>query len=267
VSKNEFSIVIVTFNSAACILDLLGDIESCDEDILKRIYIVDNNSSDNTVSDVQRNYPRVNLIKNIENIGYGRAVNQAAIYCNTPFIFLLNPDIRLPENFFEDMLKISTLENIAAAGPVQYKTKSNKYFLNFCWSFLKFDCFMLFLKKKINPNTKSTHPIQVTFLNAGCLLIDKQAFDQVGGFDEKYFLYGEEPDIFLKFKLHKYKCYLHPFVEVHHLRDQSMKSLPLSKNIQYRLTAVQNIIDALVRGYFRVIQMKFDSNFYGKVES
>lgn len=253
----NFSILIVTYNNQSCILDLLDDIFSVNIDYLDHTTIIDNLSHDATAAVIQQYFPQVNLICNPENIGYGRAVNQGCRLFDTPYFFLLNPDIRIPKGFFEEMLTLTDFERMAAAGPLQFKTVRKKYFLNFSWSFLKPECFMLFLKKKFQPEKRYSKPIRVTFLNAGCLLIDKTAFDRVGGFDEKYFLYGEEPDLFLKFKAHKYRCYLHPGVEVNHLRDQSINTLPLSTKLKYRLNAVGNILDALIRGYFRILQKNY----------
>ena len=252
---DTFSILIVTFNNQTCILDLLDDIYSVDSEYLKRTTIIDNNSSDATAAVIQQQYPQVNLIQNPKNIGYGSAVNQGSRLLDTPFFFLLNPDLRVPKVFFEDMLALTNLERLAAAGPIQYKIRRKKLFLNFTWSFLKPESFLLFLKKKVQPEKRFSKPIRVSFLNAGCLLLNKTAFEEVGGFDEKYFLYGEEPDLFLKYKAYKYHCYLHPGVEVNHLRDQSMHSLPFLTYLKYRLLAVRNILDALIRGYFRVLQM------------
>jgi len=253
----QFSILIVTFNNQDCILDLLRDIQAVGPDLLEWTTIIDNHSPDATADVIRDNFPQVNLICNPKNIGYGSAVNQGAKLFDTPYFFLLNPDLRIPENFIGDILALQDFDNVAAVGPLQYKIRRKRPSLNFCWSFLKFESFLLFLKKKLYPTLKFNRPIRVTFLNAGCLLLDRVAFERVGGFDENHFLYGEEPDLFLKFKAHKYRCYLHPGVEVNHLRDKSMKSLPFHLRFKYRLIAIGNIVDALIRGYSRILQMKF----------
>lgn len=250
---NEYSIIIVTYNSSDCILDLLNDINSLDEMALTRTVIVDNYSSDECISTIQANYPQIKILANNVNLGYGTAANQGVDLIDTSLFFLLNPDIRLPENFFSDMMMCAQTADIGAVGPLQFKIKGKNKYLNFCWSFLKFESFKVFLQKRIRPKKSFCNLIPVTFLNAGCLLINKSAFIQVGGFDERYFLYGEEPDIFLKFKLHGYKSYLHPGVEVIHLRDKSIKKLPLIEYIKVRSKAVINIVDALLRGYSRFL--------------
>ena len=101
--------------------------------------------------------------------------------------------------------------------------------------------------------------VPVTYLNAGCLLINKSDFESVGGFNEKYFLYGEEPDLFLKFKLHDFKCVLNPAVEVIHYRDESFNSLPPLEFFKLRVEGLRNILDALIMGYYRLLRKKISA--------
>ncbi len=252
--EDDFSVVIVTFNSEAHILELLNEIVSFDPGTLLRTVVVDNHSEDSTVPLIQTNFPQAVLIPNETNFGYSAAVNQAAQVISTGYFFLLNPDIQLSQDFFAGLPRLMISEHIAAAGPLQFKIKDGKRVLNFCWSFWQPECFRLYLEKHLFPWKKFTEPIQVDFLNAGCLLIQKSAFDHVGGFDQRYFLYGEEPDLFLKFKRHRYRCYLHPGIEVIHFRDCSIKQLPTRRQLYLKTAAVRNIADALLRGYWHILQ-------------
>lgn len=251
--RNNFSVIIVTYNSEKCIIDLLDDIHGMDQEVLSRTLIVDNNSEDQTVHNVRTKYPQVHILENKENVGYGKAVNQGACKIDTDLFFLLNPDIRLPSEFFREMTGVFYSDGFGAIGPLQYKLNGNKKSLNFCWSFWCFDCFKLYLADKFHLRRTYNAPIPVTYLNAGCLLINTKAFLTVGGFDERYFLYGEEPDIFLKFKLHGYESFLHPGVRVIHLRDKSIESLPSGVLVRVRIIALINILSALARGHYKII--------------
>ena len=253
-NEDDFSVIIVTFNSEADILGLLTDIDSIDPEILPRTIVIDNHSSDTTVALIQANYAQIVLIPNEINIGYGAAINQAAGMVQTNYFFLLNPDICLTPHFFSGLTEVMKYKDVAAAGPLQYKIEGCKKFLNFCWSFWKIDCFKIYLEKNLFPWKSYSQPIRVDFLNAGCLMIKKSAFDAVGGFNQRYFLYGEEPDLFLKFKLHGYLCYLHPGVEVIHYRDHSIKQLSGLARAGLKLAAVRNISDAMIRGYWRIFR-------------
>lgn len=85
----------------------------------------------------------------------------------------------------------------------------------------------------------------------------KSAFIHVGKLNEKYFLYGEEPDLFLKFKRYNYECRLHPGVEVIHFRERSMNKLPFGERCMRRVQGLLNVGDALINGSVSLVEAKF----------
>jgi len=72
--------------------------------------------------------------------------------------------------------------------------------------------------------------------------------------NEKYFLYGEEPDLFLKFSQFGYECRLDPRVQVIHFRDRSLNTRPVFHRYLHRLRAGYNIGHALITGYLRLVR-------------
>ena len=88
--KNQklLTIIITTFQSESIIKTCL---ENIDFDKYE-VFVVDNNSSDNTVKIIEDQFPKVNLIKLEQNIGYGRANNIALKKTKTPYALILNPD-------------------------------------------------------------------------------------------------------------------------------------------------------------------------------
>jgi GT2 family glycosyltransferase len=85
------------------------------------------------------------------------------------------------------------------------------------------------------------------------LFLRKSAFEQVGRLNEKYFLYGEEPDLFLKFKRYRFECYLLPNVAVTHYRERSLMTRPVLQRLQLRFQAARNVIDALFHGWVSIL--------------
>jgi len=252
-SQPSFTSLIVTYNSASEISNLLNDlllyIPEC------KIIVIDNASGDRTADVVQEHFPQVQLIQNSTNLGYAKAVNQGFDLCHTEYVLLLNPDIRInsPQLFTEMEMCLKQSWQIAAAAPLQFKDDGGKQHLNFTWSYMTpytFKMYLLFLMKR---RQVSTEPIPVTFVNAGCLLIRRAAFEQVGRLNEKYFLYGEEPDLFLKFRRHGFECYLLPSVGVTHYRERSLMTRPASQRLQIRLLAVWNVADALIYGSANIL--------------
>jgi GT2 family glycosyltransferase len=85
------------------------------------------------------------------------------------------------------------------------------------------------------------------------LFIRRSAFEQVGKLNEKYFMYGEEPDLFLKFQRHGWECYLLPHVAVTHYRERSLMTRPVLQRLQLKCHAAWNIADALINGWARIL--------------
>ena len=252
-SQPSFTILIVTYNSGSEISNLLNDL------LLYvpggKTIVIDNASKDETVGLVQEHFPYVQLIRNSTNLGYAKAVNQGFSFCDTEYVLLLNPDIRInsPQLFSEMERCLKHSRKIAVAAPLQFKENDGIRQLNFTWSYMTLDTFKLYLSYFLKHRRSMTDPMRVTFLNAGCLLIRRTAFEQAGRLNEKYFLYGEEPDLFLKFRRHGFECYLLPGVGVIHYRECSLMTRPVSQRLQIRFRAAWNIADALIHGWANIL--------------
>lgn len=249
----RFETVIVTYNSAGEIGDLLADLLRLAPGM--RVIVIDNDSRDETARLVRQDFPAVELVVNPQNVGYARAVNQGLRLCGEDFVFLLNPDMRLLDPGFHAALLacMRADERVAAAGPLQYVQDGGTSRLNFTWSYWAPRAFRLYLAHLLGRKPAPAAPIRVTFLNAGCLLLRRAAFERVGRLNEKYFLYGEEPDLMLKFKRFGYECRLHPGAAVVHFRERSIGRLPLARRWGRKLRAILNISDALARGMGNIL--------------
>ena len=258
----SFTSLIVTYNSADEVLNLLGDLQLYVP--AYRIIVIDNASRDETVDIVQKHFPQVQLIRNATNMGYAKAVNQGFDLCDTEYVLLLNPDIRItsPGLFPEMEQCLKHFRVIAAAAPLQFKNDEKKNSLNFTWSYWTPNAFKVYLSFLLHRKQVFTDPIQVTFLNAGCLFIRRSAFEQVGKLNEKYFMYGEEPDLFLKFRRYGFECYLLPNGAVTHYRERSLMTVPAWQRLQIKFRAVWNITHAFITGWAHIMLDKFVVNEY-----
>jgi len=252
-SEPSFTTLIVTYNSAVEISGLLDDLHAYMPG--PKIVVIDNASSDETVNLVQEHYPQVQLIQNSTNAGYARAVNQGFALCHTEYVLLLNPDIRIhsPQIFTEMEKCFKQFRQVAAVAPLQFKTDDQKKYLNLTWSYATGNTFKVYLSFLFQRKHRFTEPMRVTFLNAGCLLIRRAAFEEVGRLNEKYFLYGEEPDLFLKFRRYRLECYLLPNVAVTHYRERSLMTKPALQRLQIRFLAARNVMDAFLHGWANIL--------------
>jgi len=250
-----FTSLIVTYNSADEISNLLADLRQFALSQSNRVIVIDNASQDKTIDIVRDQYPEVELVVNARNVGYAQAVNQGFELCDTEYVLLLNPDMRITNpRLCPTMLEcLEQYPQVAVVAPLQFKQTGKGRQLNFTWSYWTLATFRLYLSHILDFGSSVDAPISVTFLNAGCLLIRMSSFVRVGKLNEKYFLYGEEPDLFLKLKRYGYECRLLPSVEVVHNRERSLKTVPTLKRLLIRIRGLYNICDALVVGYFQLI--------------
>lgn len=262
----SFTSLIVTYNSAREICDLLHDLYTHVPE--GRVIIIDNASKDRTVEQILANFPQVHLIENSVNVGYARAVNQGIALCATEYVLLLNPDIRIssPRVFLDMENCMKRSRRIAVVAPLQFKDDHQQRSLSFTWSYLTPRALGVYLANMLDQGQVFRTPIRVTFLNAGFLFIRRSAFESVGRLTEKYFLYGEEPDLFLKFKRYGFDCYLLPNSAITHYRERSLHTVPLLARLRFRIQSALNVMDALVIGWTHILLDRFAIEKTTKIE-
>ena len=202
----DLSIIIVSYNTEELLRQCLESIYHCTKQIAYEIFIVDNNSSDNTVHMVKKIFPKVNLIVNTENKGFAAANNQAMRRAQGNSILLLNPDTRILGNAIDDMVAFITSRNdIHALGckllnadmslqPSVYRFPSLiptiSHILHL-WIFKTLKKSAL-LSSLVLTGYDKNHPVDC--VRGACLLIKREVVDKIGYLDEDYFIYAEETD-------------------------------------------------------------------------
>ena len=113
------SIIIVNYNVQHFLNQCLKSIEKAAKNIDLEIFVVDNNSVDNSVNMLQNEFPNIQLIANNKNKGFSKANNQAIKQATGEYILLLNPDTILEENTLSET--INFFKKIKPAGAVGVK--------------------------------------------------------------------------------------------------------------------------------------------------
>ncbi|MEM7500333.1 MAG: glycosyltransferase family 2 protein [Pseudomonadota bacterium] len=127
------------------------------------------------------------VIRNTRNVGFGAACNQGAVLVRTPLVLFLNPDARLSPGSLERMVgELTSVPGIAATGPVL--ARSGHVDLPRCNSLLDIHCEPGF-------STLPKTATDVRFLSGAAMLVRTDVFRQIGGFDERIFLYLEDDDL------------------------------------------------------------------------
>ncbi|ABN62367.1 glycosyltransferase family 2 protein [Shewanella baltica] len=206
----KVSVILVSYNTRELTLNAIKSIHEKTKNILYEIILVDNDSCDNTLEQVEKEFQDVICIRNDKNYGFGYANNIGAKKAKGEYIFLLNTDTVLINNaikILSDYLDTYAVkDNIVAVCGNLYDqcnnptTSYSKLFPSIALEInTLFFNFMHHLKSKNFHFNFSNKPIQFKgSLSGADSMLVKRHFDSVNGFDQDFFLYYEETDLFYR---------------------------------------------------------------------
>ena len=210
--KQQITIIIVTYNSEKYIVDcLLSILESNTKNISVEIIVIDNNSSDLTVSrvkELRKSRSGLTLIQNTNNYGFAHATNQGILRRKkTDYCLLLNPDTIVNNNSIRDLVRCATKNKAGIVGGNTYDRfgiQNGSYF-RFPNIFIAiFDFTNLrklsrsgywhnyFYYKDVEQSKENCFPVEV--VTGGFMLVSSNAIQKIGLFDERFFMYLEDVD-------------------------------------------------------------------------
>lgn len=194
----ELSIIIVNYNGQLFLKNCFKSIKNCLKNVAYEIIIIDNNSSDDSCNFIKENFKNVILIESKINLGFGKGNNEAVKRASGKHLLLLNNDTILLNDLSPILSFINKEKNIGAIGINMLN--SNKNYIQAAGNFPNFfNLFWMKLAFNINSDFKTGNFKQdfynVDWLTGSFLLMPKFVYDEVGGFDEDYFLYVEDVDL------------------------------------------------------------------------
>lgn len=240
------SVVIVSFNVRGFLENLIISLNRALEGIDSEIIVVDNSSDDDTVEFVRKNFPGVKLIENRVNVGFGRANNQGVGAATGEYLLLINPDAIVEENTIKEMLAFS--EEHPEAGATSCKVlnadgtlqKTCRRGFPTPWvAFTKISGL-----SAIFPRTRLFGRYNLTYLNpeeehevdaigGSFMFIPRRVFQEVKGFDEDYFMYGEDIDLCYKIKRAGYRVFYTPRTTAIHFKGESTRRSSINQTYEF----------------------------------
>lgn len=226
ISKVFFSIIIVNYNLLseilACINSAVSNLQLGDFELI----IVDNASTETGFDYLMEKYSEygyIRFIKLSENRGFGAGNNAGARVAKGDFLFFLNPDALIKENILPRIYEMFvTSKDIGAVGPriVDQKNRLQVSIGSFP-TILKelLEVFMLrlpFERWWFDRKQKQTLT-KVDWVTGAALVIPKKVYNEVGGFDEQFFLYNEEVDLCLRIRRKGYHVIYNNELTVTHI--------------------------------------------------
>lgn len=189
---NKLVVIIVTYNGINWIDECLTSIY--DSSIPLEVMIVDNNSSDETVTYIKSKFPDVILFEQKENLGFGKANNIGMSYAlnqNADFVFLLNQDAFVNRNTIENLVRVSQKKTeYGVLSPIQLDY-SGKLLETYFFRFTAEDSSRSFYSDLVLGN-QLKEIYDINFVQAAAWLLPIDAIKKIGGFDPLFYHYGED---------------------------------------------------------------------------
>ncbi|WP_220464030.1 glycosyltransferase family 2 protein [Adhaeribacter radiodurans] len=205
------------------------------------VFVVDNNSVDNSVSMLQRRFPEVKLIENKKNLGFSKANNQALRQATGEYVLLLNPDTVVEEDtfikcccFMDEHPEAGGLGVKMLDGTGTYLPESKRGLPTPWVGFYK-----IFGLTQLFPNSEKfaryylghldKNQIQEVEVLAGAFMfLRRSVLNKIGLLDEAFFMYGEDIDLSYRIQQAGYKNYYLPHTRILHYKGKSTRHSSLN---------------------------------------
>jgi GT2 family glycosyltransferase len=238
------SIVIVNWKTPKLLAGCLDSIAEDPKHGEFEIWVVDNNSGDDSVEMLARDYPHVKVLANNFNAGFSKGCNQVIPLCTAPYVLLLNPDTKVHECAISTLADyLDSNEQCGAVGPKV---------LNFDGT-LQHACrrafpdpaaafFRVTYLSRLFPNNPTfsrynysfadpDEQLEVDALSGSCMMVRSEVVEKIGLLDEDIFMFGEDIDWCWRIKQAKWTVNYYPKAIVYHMHGAASRFRPIGTTI------------------------------------
>jgi N-acetylglucosaminyl-diphospho-decaprenol L-rhamnosyltransferase len=236
------AVIIVNFNAGDWLERCVRSLEAELGRIHWELAVVDNASTDGLPERAPRLGPGTKIISNRINAGFGRAANQGVAATRAPLVLFVNPDCEvLADSVTRLCRELAAHEECAAVGPEilnldgtrQGSARGDPDMLTglFGRSTLLARTYPRLLPVRKNIRGPADLPsgatsMEVDWVSGACVLVRRSAFVQIGGFDERYFLYWEDADLARRLRTQGFTVRYVPEAKVLHALGHSSRVVP-----------------------------------------
>ena len=231
------SIIIVAYNSCDFIPACLKSVRDACEGVDSQIIVLDNGSSEPILPEIKNFFPEVLWLDSKENLGFGKGCNLAEKHATKPFLFFINPDTVVSRDSFTKVLDF--MEEHPEAGTVGCRILNEDGSLQ--WACRRsfptivsavsktIGLAALFPKSKLLASYNMTYAdpdemIEVDAVSGSFFCIRRDVYEKLNGFDEDYFMYGEDLDLCFRTKEMGLHNYYTPVTNILHFKGQSCRT-------------------------------------------
>ena len=231
------SVIIVNYNVKYFLEQCLCSVEKAITGLQAEIIVVDNASADGSMEYLLSRFPQVTFIDNPSNVGFARANNQGLVHAKGRYILFLNPDTIVSENALGNCLNFLEGHPEAGAcgvrmldGSGRFLPESKRGFPSIPVSLFKISGLTkLFPRSRLFASYYAGHldekqDNEIDVLSGAFFMVKKEVLRKTGGFDEQFFMYGEDIDLSYRIQLAGYKnYYLYRYPIIHFKGESTSK--------------------------------------------
>jgi len=232
----ELSVIIVNYNVKHFLEQCLYSVQAAARELATEIIVVDNHSTDGSMAYLLPKFPDVQFLENKENLGFAKACNQGLALARGRYILFLNPDTIVPEDCFVQCIRFIQAHPRAGGLGIRMIDGSGKFLKESKRSFPSplTSLYKLFGLSRLFPHSKifSRYHLghlpeqsnnEVDVLAGAFMMIPRDVLDQTGGFDENFFMYGEDVDLSFRIQQAGYSNYYFAGSSIIHFKGESTR--------------------------------------------
>lgn len=264
----QLSVIIVNYNSGQFLENCLDSIIKFTDRIEYEITVIDNNSNDSDIKKLPQKFPTVKFLFLNNNIGFGAACNYGTLKTDSVLLVFVNPDIVFTSDVLypicKDLIQKSELGICSPALVSSDNTyqSSTGFKMGIIFEFLEafwlIDFYRRFQKIFYRKRFNISKPFKVGWVSGAIMIMRRDVFERVNGFDEEYFLNYEDIDLCRKIENAGFENYYYPDLKCVHVGSVSQRrnfeSLVLSR-YKSRLTYSKKYYSPMIRIGVRLIHI------------
>jgi GT2 family glycosyltransferase len=239
-ADNSLSFIVVNRNTADLLIRCLDHIFHSTVQSSAEVIVVDNGSSDDSVSRVKERFPQVIVVEAGRNLGFAAANNRAMRQAKGEFVLLVNTDALLEKDCARSLLDVMEADPRAGmAGPQLLNADGSRQTSYEATPTLATETLNRSLLKRLFPakfpgkHRRRSEPEQVETLIGAVMMIRRKALEQLGGFDEDYFFFLEETDLAVRMRQTGWKVVHDPRAEAVHLQGATASTHQAEARIEF----------------------------------
>lgn len=242
----QLSVIILNYNVRHFLEQCVLSVQRATQNFNAEIIVVDNNSSDDSCQMIKQRFPEVILIENKENSGFPKGNNIGVKIASGQYICILNPDTVVAEDTFEKILAFARKqENLGVIGcklvdgtgkflpeskrgiPTPFVAFTKIFGLYKVFSGI--NSFGKYYASHLNENQTG----KVEILVGAFMVMKKETYEEVGGFDEDCFMYSDDIDLsYMVLKTGRQNYYFHETTVIHYKGESTVKDGTYMKRFQ-----------------------------------